>query len=143
MEQSRHVHAPPVYAGEGSALDRLRQQFADARFYQQHHPELWAASHAFALRAFHDPAIARLTAGKDAHWHADVAAILAEGVRTGVFRADLRPNTAADILLSFFRGAGLVALDAAAFQQACAEIERWLLAALPAPRPPLVDEPKE
>ena len=28
---------------------------------------------------------ARLTAGKDAYWHADVAAILAEGVRTGIF----------------------------------------------------------
>ena len=143
VDQSRHVHAPPVYAGPGSALDRLRQQFADARFYQERHPELWTASHELSLRAFHDPAIARLTAGKDAHWHSDVAAILAEGVRVGIFRADLQPDTASDILLSFFRGVGLVALDAVAFQHACAEIERWLLAAPPAHRPLSLGDPKE
>lgn len=67
VEQSCHVPAPPVYVGKGTALDRLRHQFADAGFYQEQHTELWTASHEFALRAFHDPAIARLTADKDAH----------------------------------------------------------------------------
>ncbi|MBA3943926.1 MAG: TetR/AcrR family transcriptional regulator [Herpetosiphonaceae bacterium] len=129
VEQSRHVHAPLVYAGTGTALDHLHQEFADARFYQTAHTELWMASHELSLRAFHDPAIARMITTKDAYWHNSVAEILADGVREGIFRADLNAHTATDILLSFFRGVGLVALDTDAFNQACAEIERWLLAA--------------
>ena len=127
-EQFRTIHAPRLYEGHGTPLQRLRQEFADARFYQTEMPELWLAIVEFSLRALRDPAIASILRHLDQHWYVSLDSILSDGVAAGTFRADLDTATMTDILLGFFRGTRLPVTDPHGFDRACVALERWLLA---------------
>ena len=126
-DQFRVVHAPRLYTGVGTPLQRLRQEFADARFYQVERPELWLAINELSLRALRDPAIASILHRLDRHWYVSLDTIIVEGIDTGDFRANLDSAVVTDILLGFLRGTRLPITDPFAYDRACATLERWLL----------------
>jgi len=127
-DQFRTVHAPRLFTGAGTPLQRLRQEFADARFYQIERLELWLAINELSIRALRDPAIASILHRLDRYWYVSLDTIIAEGIDTGDFRADLDSAVVTDILLGFLRGTRLPITDPFAYDRACATFERWLLA---------------
>jgi len=125
-DQFRTTHAPQVYTGAGTPLERLRQEFADVRYYHTERLAMWVAVQELTQHAERDPAIARIMQRLEHHWYASVDRILIEGVAAGVFRADLDIGAATHILLAFARGSRAIIADLYAFDRACAELERWL-----------------
>ena len=123
---SQHADWPAMEAGRPlSSLERLRQEFSDARENIEKRPELMIVMSELMLLARRDEAIARMLAPLFAAWRGGMADFLAEGVRDGTFRSDLDPRAAADLLAGAIWGAsGLYASDKAAIERMCAEIER-------------------
>lgn len=124
--QFRITHAPQVYTGVGTPLERLRQEFADVRYYRTECPAMWVAVQELTQHAERDPAIARIMQRLEHHWYASIDRVLIEGVEAGTFRADLDIGAATHILLSFVRGSLTIIADLHAFDRACTELERWL-----------------
>ncbi len=129
-EQFRTVHAPQIYTGAGTPLERLRQEFADTRYYRTECPAIWMAVQELTQHAERDPAIASIIQRLEHHWYASIDRILIDGVEEGVFRPDLDISAATHILLAFARGSRATVHDLHTFDRACAELERWLRKAI-------------
>jgi len=121
------LHAPG-YRREGTPRERLRMEFADAAYYEHEQPELVAVLQELYLRGHRDPTVRAVLDDLGRHWHAGIAAILRDGVRDHVFRANLDPDAATHVITSFIRGRYFTCSDKPDFDRACAEIERGLLA---------------
>jgi AcrR family transcriptional regulator len=89
-----------------SALDRLRAEFADIRLRLKEAPEQLAVLTELAVRAWRDPAIARMLQYLDDGWRRHLTSILEAGIAEGVFRADLEVAATADAMMSQLRGLG-------------------------------------
>ena len=59
-----------------------------------------------AVRAWRDPAIARILQYLDDGWRGHLTSILEAGIAEGVFRADLEVVSTADAMMSQLRGLG-------------------------------------
>ncbi|MBV9879191.1 MAG: TetR/AcrR family transcriptional regulator [Gemmatirosa sp.] len=127
----RPAHAPPT----GGAVERLRNEIADARQLRLEHRPLQRVSLELRMRSERDPALRAAVDGLASEWRTSIEGILRDGVREGAFRADLDPAAGASLVLAVLWGAApLLDVDAGAFDAACAELER-ALAAPPAPAP--------
>jgi len=89
-----------------SALDRLRAEFADLRLRLKEAPEQLAVLTELAVRAWRDPAIARMLQYLDDGWRGHLTSISEAGIAEGVFRADLEVVATADAMMSQLRGLG-------------------------------------
>lgn len=108
-----------------SGLERLRQEFADARETFEKRPDLLLVLGEFVQLARRDAEIADIVAPLFKAWRDGVAEFLGEGVRDGSFRPDLDPQAGAALLTSAVSGVhGLMWSDESAFERMCAEIER-------------------
>ena len=88
-----------------SALDRLRQEFSDGRFYLKHHPEMLLVLQEFALRGKRDPEVQK-TVNRWMHAGAmESSGWSEEGVADGTFRDDIPPGEMLSMLMSIFGGA--------------------------------------
>lgn len=121
------LHAPG-YRQDGTPLERLRMEFADAGYYEREQPELVAVLQELYLRAYRDPTVRAVLDDLGHHWYTGIEAVLRDGVRDGVFRTDLDPVAATHVITSFIRGWHFSSFDTPDFDRECAEIERWLLA---------------
>jgi AcrR family transcriptional regulator len=128
---SQHADWPATRAGRPpSSLERLRQEFADARANIESRPELMIVMSELLLLARRDEAIARMMEPLVEAWRGGIAEFLAEGVRDGTFRADLDPRSGSDLLVSAIWGAStLFATDPTAIERMRAEFERAFLRA--------------
>jgi len=122
------LHGPPPAPSGSPALDRLRQEFSDVRFYRAKHPELTAVMLELQLRARRDAAIAAVIDPLMGHWRGGLERLVTAGLEEGVFRADIDPVSASHLLMAAFSGAAMQAKSAKALEGVFAEIERWLLA---------------
>lgn len=112
----------------GEPLAELRRELSDSLYQLHELPELFLASFELFVRAAHDPAIRVLMQEMDAHWHAYVVSYMSEGVRQGVFRADLDPAVAAWELIALVKGTVLqltINPNDYPIEHIHAEIERW------------------
>ena len=82
------LHAPSPASTGRPALDHLRQEFIDARFYHEHYPELEVVLQELSLRANRDPAVRSALASLVSSWRAWVES-LRHGGRGG---RDLPPG---------------------------------------------------
>jgi hypothetical protein len=111
----------------------LRREFRNSKHWRTTRPELLTASREFALRALRHSALRELIEARNALWRGRIEAFLRQGVEERVFRADLAIAGCATVLMSYLWGAApFLDIDHAAFDAACAEFEKWLLA--PGPR---------
>jgi TetR/AcrR family transcriptional regulator, regulator of cefoperazone and chloramphenicol sensitivity len=122
-----NLHARPVPPTGSTALDRLRQEFADARFYSAKHPDLAAVLFELQLRGRRDALIRKIIEPLTRHWRAGIERWLKVGVAEGLFRNDVNPAAAATLLVSALSGAAFLELSASKLEQIFEELERWLL----------------
>ena len=121
------VHAPPVSSTGSAALDRLHQEFADARFYRLERPDMLVVIQELMLRAHRDPAVRSIIAPLTYHWRAGLQQLIEEGISEGVFRPDLVPVVAATLVASTLSGAINFTVGAEVLDSIFGEIERWLI----------------
>jgi TetR/AcrR family transcriptional regulator, regulator of cefoperazone and chloramphenicol sensitivity len=120
------LHGPAPASTGSDALDRLRQEFSDVRFYRAKHKALTSVMLEIQLRARRDPAIAAIVDPLVGHWRSGLERMVRAGQDAGVFRADLDAAAAALFLMAAFSGVTLHSLPAPALDRLFAEIERWL-----------------
>ena len=124
-EQFRTVHAPSA-RNRLAPLQRLRQELADASYYQARRGDLVVVWLELMLRAQRDPAIQRSMRRVLRGWRRTLRQIVTAGVRDGTFRADLDPDAAATAVAALISGLSLTAGGRSDHVRARAEIERWL-----------------
>jgi AcrR family transcriptional regulator len=128
------LHGPRPEPTGGDALDRLRQEFSDIRFYRAKHPDLLIVMLELQLRARRDDAIAKIMDPLLDHFRSGLEQMVRSGVKQGVFHAGLDPDDAARVLMLAFMGTATAPISAKNLDGAFDELERWLLA--PTPKPP-------
>ena len=121
------LHAPPVANTGHAALDRLHQEFADARFYRLERPDMLVVIQELMLRAHRDPVVRSITAPLTYHWQAGLQQLIEEGISEGIFRPDLVPVVAATLVASTISGAINFAVGPEMLDSIFREIERWLI----------------
>jgi AcrR family transcriptional regulator len=120
------VGGPPVVGGAEPALDRLRQEFADARVYQSERPDMLVVMQELMLRARRDPAVAAIVAPLTQGWRMSIERMVAGGIAAGVFRPELDPAAAADHVMAALGGVLLLNLPPPALARVCAALEHSL-----------------
>jgi AcrR family transcriptional regulator len=125
------VRAPAIgrRADVPGPLHALRQEFADARFYRTHHPELLAASRELSLHATRDPSVAAVVAPLNRQWTRAVERILETGKQQRVFRGNVIPSSASAVIVAALWGMStLLQLSDREFAKSCQSIELFVRA---------------
>lgn len=98
------LHGPASQPSGFEALDRLRQEFSDARFYARHHPEMLLILEEFTLRGKRDSEVQKIVNQLDAGWRYGIEQMVARGAEDKTFRADIPQKEMVPILMSLFSG---------------------------------------
>src|ERR1700689_1587620 len=101
------LHGRPPRPTGLSALDRLRQEFSDGRYYLKHHPEMLLVLQEFALRGKRDPEVQKTVDQMNAHWRDGIERMVRAGGADGTFPDDIPPGEMISILMSIFAGTAL------------------------------------
>jgi len=120
------IRAPSVSGADPTALDRLRQEFADSRFYASERPEMVVVMQELALRARRDPAVAAVVEPLKRYWRASIAETVQAGLDEGVFNPGLDPEAAAGVIAAALWGVATLPLDPGEREHVYAAIEQWL-----------------
>jgi TetR/AcrR family transcriptional regulator, regulator of cefoperazone and chloramphenicol sensitivity len=121
------VHGPAAESSGSQTLDRLHQEFSDARFYRLERPDMFSVIQELLLRAQRDPPIRSIMAPLMYHWRSDFERIIEDGIREGVFRSDLVPLVEAALITSTIIGAASLNVAPEVLDGIFRAIERWLL----------------
>ncbi len=125
----RELANVPASPAARTPLEELRREFADIEQQLRETPETFVVLFELSLRALRDPAIHQMLDEMDAGFQSRVEAYLADGVRQGMFRADLDVPAAAATLVATVKGCIVqLAILRRAFplDRVAAEFERWL-----------------
>jgi TetR/AcrR family transcriptional regulator, regulator of cefoperazone and chloramphenicol sensitivity len=98
------LHGPVPHPSRLPALDRLRQEFSDGRFYLKHQPEMLLVMQEFALRGKRDPEVQNIFDRMIGHWRDGIERMVQQGVADGTFRHDIPPREMFPLLMSIFTG---------------------------------------
>jgi AcrR family transcriptional regulator len=120
------LHAPRPASTGRLALDHLRQEFIDARFYHEHYPELEVVLQELSLRANRDPAVKSALASLVSSWRSWVESFVTAGVADGTFRQDLDLEATIPMLMAVFAGDSSVGIEQ--LENIQRGVEEWLLA---------------
>ena len=119
------VHGPAPRPSVFPALDRLRQEFSDSRFYLKHHPEMLLVMQEFILRGKRDPEVQKISDQIIAHWRDGIERMVQEGIADGSFRDDIPPREMFPLLMSIFTG--IAAAGAGQIDTIERNTENWIL----------------
>ena len=119
------LHAPAPESSGLPALDQLRHEFADGRFYLTHHSDLLLVMQEFGLRGKRDPQVQKVVDQMNHHWQANVERIVRHGVADGTFRSDLTFDEVLSFLMAILRGTAYADPDQVAVLQK--QTESWIL----------------
>jgi hypothetical protein len=114
-----------------TALERLRAEFADISVRVRKSPEQLKVLTELAVRAWRDPAIARILGHLDAGWKHHLESIFRDGIKEKSFRPDLDVEATAAAMMSQLRGLGYHKnLGVGTFQTIVLllsqQVERWV-----------------
>jgi AcrR family transcriptional regulator len=98
------LHGPAPRPSGFPALDRLRQEFSDGRFYFKHHPEMLLVMQEFALRGKRDPEVKKISDQMISYWRDGIERMVQEGVADGTWRDDIPAREMCSLLMSIFTG---------------------------------------
>lgn len=119
--------APPTPTGY-PALDRLRQEFADGRYYLEHEPGMVMVMQEFTSRGRRDAEVQKTVNLMYSFWRRGLEEMVAKGLADGTFRPELELTDTVDMLTATLTGwntggmAGQSSLNS--LQRS---VERWLL----------------
>ncbi|HKS70259.1 MAG TPA: TetR/AcrR family transcriptional regulator [Ktedonobacterales bacterium] len=124
-----NVH--PLYGEPGAEepLEELRRELSDAEYQARTIPATFTVFFELFLRGLRDAAIRAILQSLDIQWQEHISTYLADGVREGVFRADLDVPTTAAALTTFIKGSLAQALlhgDDYPMRAVHAQVESWL-----------------
>ena len=105
------LHGPSALPSGFPALDRLRQEFSDVRFYLYQHPEMLLVMQEFVLRGKRDPEVQKVVDQMNFYWHSGIERMVLRGVADGVFRADIDPAVLVALLMAIFLGIPEISSD--------------------------------
>ena len=125
--QFENVHAPAVLPDRSAALNRLHQEFADARYYRLERPDMLTVIQELTLRAQRDPVTRSIVSPLMYQWRAGLEQMIENGIREGVFRPGLVPVVATAFVASTIWGAMNVGVGIEVMDGVFDEIERWLV----------------
>lgn len=118
------------------ALEKLRAEFIDIRIRLKEAPDQLVVLTELAVRAWRDPAIAKILSYLDQGWHGHLVSIFKAGITERTFRSDLDFEATANSMMSQLRGVGYQSkLDHAKLDALIDEIgnqvEHWVRAPVP------------
>ncbi len=119
------LHGPVPQSSDFPSLDRLRQEFADGRYYLKHHPEMLLVLQEFTLRGKRDPEVQKVVDEMNAHWREGIERMVGDGLKDGTFRADIAPNEMLTMLMTIF--SGIAAFSADRIDMIERNTEAWIL----------------
>lgn len=105
------LHGPAPRPTGFAALNRLRQEFSDVRYYLQHQPEMLLVMQEFTLRGKRDPEVQKVVDQMNYYWRQSIEKMVTRGVREGTFRDDISPPEMLNMLLSILGGTSIVPHD--------------------------------
>lgn len=113
--------APTGYA----ALDRLRQEFADGRYYMEHERGMLAVLQEFTSRGRRDAEVQKIVNMMRGYWRKGLEDMVRTGLAEGTFRPELDAEETIVMLMAAFSGLG----DrwGEEFDLLGRAMERWLL----------------
>jgi len=119
------IHGPEPAPSGYVALDRLRQEFSDGRYYFANEPEMLLVMQEFTMRGRRDPAVQKVVDQMNFYWRQGLDEMVRKGISDGVFRQDVEPEAMLSALMSMLAGITVVGGDR------LGEIERvteaWIL----------------
>ncbi len=119
------LHGPAPETSGFAALDRLRQEFSDGRYYYEHQPEMLLVLQEFTLRGRRDLGVQKVVEMMYGHWRHNLEKMVSAGLAEGTFRSELNPDETLATLLCVFSGAS--ARQEIDFDDVQQGVERWLL----------------
>jgi AcrR family transcriptional regulator len=119
------LHGPAPRPSGLPALDRLRQEFSDSRFYLKHHQEMLLVMQEFSLRGKRDAEVQKIFDQMNAYWRKGIQQIVQEGVADGTFRHDIPSHEMFPLVMSIFTG--IVASGASQIDTIERNTETWIL----------------
>ncbi|HZD50703.1 MAG TPA: TetR/AcrR family transcriptional regulator [Silvibacterium sp.] len=120
------LHAPSRPSTGRPFLDHLRQEFTDAQFYHERHPELGVVLRELTLRANRDAAVRAAMNTMVLSWRAWIETIVRGGIAEGTFRQDLDPQETIPTLMAVLAGDSFVGIEE--LHNIQRGVEEWLLA---------------
>jgi len=105
------LHGPIPKTTGLPALDRLRQEFSDGRYYLQEHPEMLLVMQEFTLRGKRDPQVQTVVERMGGHWRRGIEELVRQGLTDGTFRADMEASEITLMLMAIFSGTGTFSRD--------------------------------
>ncbi|HTZ56997.1 MAG TPA: TetR/AcrR family transcriptional regulator [Acidobacteriaceae bacterium] len=121
------LHGPAPRPSGLPALDRLRQEFSDSRFYLKHHPEMLLVMQEFSLRGKRDPEVQKIFDYMNGYWRNGIEKTIQEGVADGTFRDDIPPREMFLLVMSVFTG--LIASGTGPVDAIERNVQDWILSA--------------
>jgi AcrR family transcriptional regulator len=118
------LHGPTPASSGFPALDNLRQEFSDGRFYLAHHPDLLLVLQEFASRGKRDPEVQKVVDQMIRHWQTNVKNIVRQGM-DGTFRSDFSFDEIFSFLMTILRGIAYADPDQVPALQR--QTESWIL----------------
>jgi TetR/AcrR family transcriptional regulator, regulator of cefoperazone and chloramphenicol sensitivity len=119
------LHGPAPAPSGYPALDQLRQEFSDGRYYSEHQPKMLLVFEELGLRGKRDPEVRKVVEMMYGHWRHGLEEIVAAGIAEGTFRRELGKDETLTMLQCLLSGAASCRADE--FETAKRGIERWLL----------------
>ncbi len=119
------LHAPSPPSTGYRAIDHLRQEFADTRFYREHHPQFVNVLEEMGSRAKRDPSVRAAMDEMTISWRGWIKTIVQTGLAEGSFRADLDPDETISMLMAILAGALIV--EPNSLENVQRGVEAWLV----------------
>jgi AcrR family transcriptional regulator len=98
------IHGPAPLPSGYAALDRLRQEFADGKYYLEHEPKMLLVMQEFVMRGKRDAAVQKIVDLMNFHWREGIERMVLDGLEAGVFRNDVDAQTLCAWLMSILAG---------------------------------------
>ena len=119
------IHGPRPMPSGYAALDDLRQEFADSKYYVEHEPKMLLVMQELGMRGKRDEAVNKVVDELTSHWRHGIEEMVEEGVTTGVFRDDIDKQALCAILMSIF--AGIAGMGGGNVGEIAKTTESWIL----------------
>jgi TetR/AcrR family transcriptional regulator, regulator of cefoperazone and chloramphenicol sensitivity len=119
------IHGPKPEPSGYPALDRLRQEFSDARHYFRHEPKMLLVMQEFVMRGKRDPEVQKVVEQMNFHWRHGIERMVIDGLAEGTFRKDMGPEAMLGMLMSIFSGTAIAGGGKVGEIERCTE--SWIL----------------
>jgi len=119
------LHGPAPVPSGYHAVDRLRQEFSDGRYYSEEEPKMLLVMEELRLRGKRDAEVRKVVETMYGYWRMNLKQMVVGGIADGTFRKDLDTEEVLGMLMSMFSGSSICCgSELEAMQRG---IERWLL----------------